>query len=276
MKSFKDKVIAITGAGDGIGRALAYAAGEKGALLALSDIDSDRLEETRATCESKGFQAIATPFDVAEKSAVDDWAAEVNEHYGRVNAIVNNAGVSLTVPIAEMSLEDFEWLMDINFWGVVHGTRAFLPLLKASGDGHVVNISSIFGIIAVPGQSAYNASKFAVRGYTEALAAELDIEKAKVVATVVHPGGVKTGIVRRARYGGSNTYGEPEKLKRDFDTEMAKTTPEQAAQQIVRGMLKGKRRIMVGTDAKLISIGQRVLPTGYLKVVAAEMKRRMK
>src|SRR4029079_17978802 len=196
MKSFEGRVAAITGAGSGIGRALAQELARRGAHLALCDIDEVGLAETVALCEGSGVKVTSQRVDVANRDAMYAWADQVVAHHGKVNLIFNNAGVALGATIEAMSFDDFEWLMGINFWGVVHGTKAFLPHLKAAGEGHIVNLSSVFGLISVPTQSAYNAAKFGVRGFTDALRIELDIERCGVSATTVHPGGVKTNIAR--------------------------------------------------------------------------------
>jgi len=192
-----NKVAAITGAGSGIGRALAIELSRRGASLALSDIDPAGLAETVSRCSSD-VTVTSQTLDVAEKAVVFAWADTAAAEHGKINLIFNNAGVDLNATFEGASYDDFEWLMNINFWGVVHGTKAFLPHLKASGDGHVVNISSVFGLISIPGQSAYNAAKFGVRGFTDALRIELEIEPCGVSATTIHPGGVKTNIARSA------------------------------------------------------------------------------
>src|ERR1700689_2657232 len=199
MHDFNGRGAAITGAGSGIGRALANNLARKGAHLALSDINDEGLAEAVAQCEGHGGKVTAQHLDVADRAAVYSWADEVVGDHGQVNLVINNAGVALGATIEAMSYEDFEWLMNINFWGVVYGTKAFLPHLKLSGEGHIVNISSVFGLISVPSQSAYNAAKFAVRGFTDSLRMELEIEDANVSVTTVHPGGIKTNIARNAR-----------------------------------------------------------------------------
>ena len=201
MKQFEGRVAAITGAGSGIGRALAENLGAQGAHLALSDVNESGLADTVARCEGKGVRVTSQRVDVADRPAVEAWADSVVEDHDKVNLIVNNAGVALGATVESMSYEDFEWLMSINFWGVVYGTKAFLPHLKASGEGHVVNVSSVFGLVSIPTQSAYNAAKFAVRGFTDALRIELEIDPCGVSATTVHPGGIATNIAKDARMG---------------------------------------------------------------------------
>ncbi|HEX5097492.1 MAG TPA: SDR family oxidoreductase, partial [Acidimicrobiia bacterium] len=186
---FAGRVAAITGAGSGIGRALAEDLARRGAHLALCDVDEAGLAATVTRCEGVGVKVTSQRVDVADRAAVEAWADQVVADHGRVNFIFNNAGVGLGATVANMTYDDFEWLMNINFWGVVHGTQAFLPHLKSSGDGHVVNISSIFGLVSVPTQSAYNAAKFGVRGFTDALRIELETDPCGVSSTTVHPGG---------------------------------------------------------------------------------------
>ncbi len=190
MREFADRVVAITGAGSGIGRALAVELAGRGAHVALSDLDDAGLAETATQAEGRGAKVSTRQLDVADRDDVHAWAGEVVDEHGRANVIVNNAGVALGASASAQSHDDFAWLMDINFWGVVHGTQAFLPHLKRAGDGHVVNISSVFGLVSIPTQSAYNASKFGVRGFTDALRMELEIERCGVSSTTIHPGGI--------------------------------------------------------------------------------------
>ena len=178
MKDFSGRVAAITGAGSGIGRALAVDLAARGAHLALSDVDEVGLAETVGRCEGRGVKVTSQRLDVADRAAFFAWADAVVADHGQANLVFNNAGVALTASVEAMSIEDFTWLMDINFWGVVHGTQAFLPHLKASGEGHVINISSVFGLLSIPSQSPYNAAKFGVKGFTDSLRMELEIEGA--------------------------------------------------------------------------------------------------
>lgn len=275
MKSFDGKVAAITGAASGIGRALAKDLAARGCNLALSDIDEDELEKTASLARREGAEITATLVDVAEREAVYNWADDVYEHFGRVHLIFNNAGVSLSAAVEAMDLEDLEWLMNINFWGVVYGTKAFLPHLRATGRGHVVNISSIFGIVAMPTQSAYNAAKFAVRGFTESLRAELDYEDGPISCTSVHPGGVKTNIVNDARFGDSGPLERtPDEIIAEFNEELARLSPEAAAEQILAGVRADKRRVLVGGDAKVLEKIQRLFPSSYIAGVVGIMKRK--
>ena len=262
MKRFDGRVAAITGAGSGIGRALARDLAGRGAHLALSDIDEAGLAETVLQCEGFPVKVTSQRVDVADRAAVHAWADQVVEEHGKVNLIFNNAGVALGATVESMSYEDLEWLMSINFWGVVHGTKAFLPHLQASGEGHIVNLSSVFGLIGIPSQSAYNAAKFGVRGFTDALRMELDIAKGGVSCTTVHPGGIKTNIARNARLDESvnELAGPVGSVGDDFD-KIAMTSPEKAARQILDAVKRNRRRALIGPDAKAIDLASR-LPAG--------------
>ena len=276
MKQFDGRIAAITGAGSGIGRALANDLARRGAHLALADIDEVGLAVTVAQCEGAGVKVTSQRLDVADRDAVFAWADQVVADHGKVNLIFNNAGVALGATIEAMTYEDFEWLMNINFWGVVHGTKAFLPHLKASGDGHIVNVSSVFGLISIPSQSAYNAAKFGVRGFTDALRMELDAARCGVSSTTVHPGGIKTNIARNARMDESVEQfsgGDPDQARNDFD-KVAMTSPEKAARQILAAVQRDRRRALIGPDAKLIDLVSR-LPAGlYQRVLVKGARRR--
>ncbi len=269
MKTFQGKVAAITGAGSGIGRALAFALADRGAKLALSDIDEAKVTEVATLLASK-TTVTAEKVDVANRDAVFAWAANVVKAHRYCNLIINNAGVALGATAEGTPIEDFEWLMGINFWGVIHGTQAFMPLLRASGDGHVVNLSSCFGLAGIPGQSAYNASKFAVRGYTESLRQELELTKAQVSATCVHPGGIKTNILRAARLDRSMAalgLHDPEAERGSLES-MFRTSADEAAKQILRGVETNARRVLIGNDARALDALVRLAPTGYQKIVS--------
>ncbi len=268
MRNFDGKVAAITGAGSGIGRALAIELARRGAHLALSDVDEAGLAETVALVEGFGVKVTSQVLDVADREAMFAWAETVVEEHGSANLIINNAGVTVMTDIATMNHDDFTWLMGINFWGVVNGTDAFLPHLKASGDGHVVNISSVFGLVSIPGQAAYNSAKFAVRGYTDALRIELDIDPCGVSATTVHPGGITTNIVRNARW--DSAEGSHDETIAEFD-KMTRTSPEDAAKKILKSVGRNRRRCLIGPDAYVFDAVSRLpaaVPQTLLRMTA--------
>ncbi len=275
MKSFSNKVAAITGAGSGIGQQLAVLLAKAGCQIALSDINEQGLQDTAALLAPYGVKVTSCKLDVANKDAVYAWADQVVADHGKVNMIFNNAGVALSCTVASGSIEDYEWLMGINFWGVVYGTKAFLPYLKQSGDGHIVNTSSLFGLTAQPFQSAYNASKFAVRGFTESLRQELDMSNCGVSVTCVHPGGIATNIGKNARLTGDRLMGNAEKTKAKFDKFLRKPAVE-AAQEILNAVQANKRRLLIGYDAKALDLLQRVLPSGYQNFFVQSVKRMTK
>jgi NAD(P)-dependent dehydrogenase (short-subunit alcohol dehydrogenase family) len=275
MKSFENKVAAITGAGSGIGRALALGLARQGCHLALSDMHSAGLKETAELARALGVKALESQVNVADREAVHAWAEQVVAEYGHVNAIFNNAGVAQGGTVEGNDYADYEWIMSINFWGVVNGTKAFLPHLKASGEGHIINISSIFGLFAQPGMSAYNASKFAVRGFTESLRQELDMAACSVSASCVHPGGIKTNIALTARMNNSLsqvTGQDVDAGRQQFNDQLLRTTPEQAAKVIINGVLANKRRILIGGDAYVSDLMQRLLPALYQRLVVGSMR----
>lgn len=274
MKSFENKVAAITGAGSGIGRALAYGLARQGCQLALADVNADGLAETAAQARKLGVQVSEALVNVADREAVHAWAEQVVAEHGRVNAIFNNAGVAQGGTVEGNDYADYEWVMNINFWGVVNGTKAFLPHIKATGCGHIVNVSSVFGLFSQPGMSAYNASKFAVRGFTESLRQELDMADCGVSASCVHPGGIRTNIAKTARMNASLssvTGQDADRARQQFNDQLLRTTPEQAAQVIINGVLANKRRILIGADAYALDAMQRLWPAFYQRLVTAAM-----
>jgi short-subunit dehydrogenase len=267
MAYSEGKVAVVTGAASGIGRALAQQLNREGCALYLSDINGDALAETVTLLERPGVAVDTRVLDVADRAAVHAWADDIGAAEGHVDIVVNNAGVGLVSLVEDMRYEDIEWLMGINFWGVVYGTQAFLPLLRNSAQGHLVNISSIFGLIGVPTQSAYNAAKFAVRGYTEALRQEM--EGSNVHVCCVHPGGIQTNIARDARAAGSNeTRGERDARFRS----MARTSAESAAAEIIRAIERHRKRLVIGLDGKLVSLLSRLLPVSYTRLIPSAVK----
>jgi NAD(P)-dependent dehydrogenase (short-subunit alcohol dehydrogenase family) len=270
MYDLQGKVAVVTGAGSGIGRALAQELAKKGCRLALADINEAALAETARAIKAEVF---TRKLDVADRAAVYAFAGAVQQKYGTAHVVINNAGVAVAQTIKDISYEDFEWLMGINFWGVVYGSKAFLPMLLDQDDGVIVNISSVFGIIAVPTQGSYNAAKFAVRGFTECLRLELGESKSKVKAISVHPGGIKTNIVRNARiYRDQHGPTDRDTMAKNFD-HLAKTTPEKAAQTIIDGIERECPRVLIGADAKIIDHIQRWMPESYWSLLSKLMQK---
>lgn len=276
MKSFNNKVAAITGAASGIGRALALELAKDKCDLALSDVNEAGLNETAEKARALGVKVTTTKLDVSDRAAMHAWADQVVKDHGKVNLIFNNAGVALGNTVEDAKYEDYEWIMGINLWGVIYGTKAFLPYIKQTGEGHIINVSSIFGLFAQPTQSGYNMTKFAVRGFTESLRQELDLQQCGVSATCVHPGGIKTNIARSARMTDSVTAltggkSSPEKMAAQFE-KLFSTTPEKAAQVILNAVRHNARRVLIGGDAKATDIMQRMLPTIYQRIVTTSFK----
>jgi NAD(P)-dependent dehydrogenase (short-subunit alcohol dehydrogenase family) len=263
-------VAVVTGAGSGMGRALAEQLAAAGSALALADVDEAGLQQTAQILGKTGGLVTTHVVDVAKEDRVKAFAADARARHGRVTLLINNAGVALHGNFEEVSLDDFRWLMDINFWGVVYGVRHFLPLLRSAPRAHIVNLSSVFGLIAPAGQAAYAASKFAVRAFTEALRHEL--EGSPVGVSCVHPGGIRTSIARRARLGeGAPAVRQEESVAR-FE-QWARTSPEAAAARILRGVEQGDSRILIGGDAYQIDVLQRLRPASYWKPLAKKMKK---
>ncbi|MGN7781559.1 SDR family NAD(P)-dependent oxidoreductase [Mycolicibacterium sp. 22603] len=270
MEGFVGKVAVVTGAGSGIGQALAVELGRSGAKLAISDVDTEGLAVTEERLKAIGAPVKADRLDVTEREAFELYADAVKEHFGKVNQIYNNAGIAYQGDIEVSSFKDIERVMDVDFWGVVNGTKAFLPHLIASGDGHVVNVSSVFGLFAVPGQAAYNSAKFAVRGFTEALRQEMAINKHPVQVTCVHPGGIKTAIARNATAAEGIDVAE---MAKAFDTKLARTSPEKAAKIILEAVRKDRARVLVGADAKILDVLIRITGSGgYQKLFSSVAK----
>jgi len=258
-RSFAGSVVVITGAGSGIGRELALRLAGLGAELALADIDSAGVEVTALRCEAAGARVRADVLDVTEREKVFAYADEVHAHFGKVNQVYNNAGVAHYGEVTRDSFKHLERVLDVNFWGVVNMTKAFLPHLIASGDGHVVNISSLFGLITYPGQSAYNASKYAVRGFTECLRQEMLLAGQPVHVTCVHPGGIKTEVARNAT---ASEGLDAARIARAFDRRLALHSPEMAADTIIEGVRRRRARVLVGAEAKALDLLGRITPVG--------------
>ena len=256
-----------------MGREMALIAARQGALLAVSDWSEQGLAETVDLLKSAGARELRSDVvDVSDRAAVAALAEAVVQQFGRVNMVVNNAGVTVTGDFEEMAYEDFDWIVGVNFMGVVNGTKEFLPHLIASGDGRLVNISSLFGLVSMPGQTAYNATKYAVRGFSEALREEMLINGHPVSVTCVHPGGIKTGIARNGRKTASQ---DAESIDSFFEQKLARMTAEKAAQIIIKGALAGKARVLVGIDAHAMHHLAKLTGSRYQDIVARIAPRRM-
>jgi NAD(P)-dependent dehydrogenase (short-subunit alcohol dehydrogenase family) len=270
MRDIKGVVAVITGAASGIGRALAVDLAKLGAQLALADVNSAGLEETRGMLGDVAARTYNV--DVSKAAAVEDFAREVERDFGRAQLLVNNAGVALMGTLAEVSLEDMAWLMGINFWGVVHGCKFFLPLLQREKDAHIVNLSSIFGLIGPPGQTAYAASKFAVHGFSQSLREELRATSS-IKVTSVHPAGIATPIAQAARAGRGVTTAARQEAEEYFK-KVAVISPEEASSVIIKGILRNKNRVLIGTDAYRIDRMQRLFPARASSMFAAFLEKR--
>ena len=265
MKDLKGRVVAITGAASGIGRALALNLAAEGCHLAIADVNEAGLKETAEMAGSSGVRVTTHIVDVAKREQVKRYADETVKAHGAVHIIINNAGVAILETLEDLSYQDFEWLMGINLWGVVYGCKEFLPYLRKQDSAHIVNISSVNGIVTNPNNGAYCTAKFAVRGFTETLAQELSNTHIKI--SCVHPGGIKTNIVNNARfYKSPDTSLSREETVAVFNQLIAKTTADKAAQMIIAGIKKDKLRIMVGTDAHVIDWLKRLFPVGFQKL----------
>ena len=269
MSFLSSGVAVVTGAGSGIGRALAERLAAAGLALALADVDEAGLQQTAQFLDKTSALVTTHVVDVAKEDRVKAFAADAHARHGRVTLLINNAGVALHGNFEEISLDDFRWLMDVNFWGAVYGVRYFLPLLEREPRAHIVNLSSVFGLVAPPGQAAYAASKFAVRGFTEALRHEL--EGSRVGVSCVHPGGIRTSIARHARLGERTPPERQEESVARFER-LARTPPEAAAARILRGVAQDESRILIGVDAYQIDVLQRLRPASYWKPLAKKLE----
>ena len=270
MLKLAGRTAVVTGAASGIGRAIATSLARRGCNLALADIDDKALHTAALEIAAQGVRVSKHHLDVSDREEVTALPEPVVAEHGRVDVLVNNAGVALGGTFEQVTETDFEWLFGINFWGVVWMTRAFLPLLHNSDDARIVNLSSVFGLIAPPGNTAYSASKFAVRGFSESLRHEL--RKTSIGVTVVHPGGVATSIVRSARMPKTNSPEEDEAKRKSFETVLT-LPPEIAGETIVRGVENRKARVLVGKDAKVLALIERLMPVNHWNLVGRGLKK---
>jgi NAD(P)-dependent dehydrogenase (short-subunit alcohol dehydrogenase family) len=269
MRDFSNAIVVITGAGSGIGRALAREFAAGGAAIALADVNSAALEQTRGLLGNA--KAATYKVDVAEAAAMEAFAQKVRQDFGRVTILINNAGVALHGTFEELALTEFEWLFRINFWGVIHGCKFFMPLLREQKEARIVNVSSVFGLIAPPGQTAYGASKYAIRGFSESLREEL--RGSGVAVTCVHPAGISTNIAMNARAGAAtDPHGQAE--AREAFHRVARITPEEAARTIVQGIVSNKDRILIGSDAYRMDRMARLFPSRAGAMFANWLKKR--
>jgi NAD(P)-dependent dehydrogenase (short-subunit alcohol dehydrogenase family) len=269
MSKIDGAIAVVTGAASGIGRALAVELARQGAQLALADVNNAGLEETRGLLGSSPARTYKV--DVSNATAVENFAGQVEHDFGKASILINNAGVALYGTFAEISIKDMEWLMGINFWGVIHGCKFFLPQLARAGDAHIVNVSSVFGLVGPPGQTAYCSSKFAVRGFSDCLREELRASGVRV--TCVHPAGIATSIAAKAQVGASAQVDNLDELRQQFSK--ALTIPaEVAAQIIVRAILNNKDRVLIGKDAYRIDFLQRLVPARASGMVTRWLQRR--
>ncbi len=271
MFNLKDKVAVITGAAGGIGRGIALALAKRGCHLVLADIDEANLARTAAEMAAKGVRVTHYRLDVSDAAQIAAFPARVLADHKGVDLLFNNAGVAIGGTFEQVSEADFDWLLSINLFGVIRMTRAFMPLLRGSQEARIVNLSSLFGLIAPPGQTAYAASKFAVRGFSNALRHELEMEGAKIGVTVVHPGGIATSIARNARVPTGMNSADVEKQRKDFQA-FLRMPPEQAGEIIVRAVEGRKARVLVGNDAKFAGLIERLMPVNYWKLIGRAMK----
>src|SRR6266576_2755533 len=277
MTTIRGAAAAVTGAASGIGRALALELSARGCDLALADRDEAGLQAVAAEIAKTHSRKVTMHrVDVGEASEIEAFAQAAGAGHPGLNILVNNAGVALLGQFSEIDQAQMEWLININFWGTVHATRAFLPQLSRQREAHIVNLSSIFGIIAPPGQTAYAASKFAVRGFSESLRHELQTTASPVRLSVVHPGGVSTNIVRNSRDGTGVTDNKRRAQSIERFDAIAKTTPAAAALRIIQGIENNQPRILIGSDARFMDLLQRLRPGTYWSVLARRIEKMAK
>jgi short-subunit dehydrogenase len=274
MTAIRGSTAAITGAANGIGRSLAIELATRGCNLALADRDGAALQAVASEIlAAQPCKVITHVFDISDAPAIEAFAEAATSAHPTLNILINNAGVALMGSFGEIALSQMEWLININFWGVVRGTHAFLPHLSRQPHSHIVNLSSVFGIIAPPGQCSYAAAKFAVRGFSESLRHELDAANSPVRLSVVHPGGIATHIARNSRTGSGMTDNERRAKSIERFEAAARTTPQQAALRIIKGIEKDEPRILIGSDARMLDLLQRFRPATYWKVLSRRIEK---
>jgi len=275
MKNLRDKVVVVTGVGSGIGRELVIQLKKQGAKLAINEFDKNKLSETIKLLGGASASLIAQDFDVSDRAAVYDFANKTKAHFGHVDCVINNAGVALgTVTTEDIDYKDFEWIVGINMWGMIYGTKAFLPIIKQQAEGSITNVSSVFGLFGVANNTAYCTTKFAIRGFTESLRMEMHAYSPHVVISSVHPGGIKTNIARSAKTPiGAENESELTRQKNIEEVEEAFiTTPSQAAKTIIKGIKQKKERILIGSDARKMDKMVRLFPVKYTDMLLKQIK----
>lgn len=269
--SFKDAVAVVTGAAGGIGGAIALNLARRGCHLALSDLKAEPLAQTAAAARASGVQVSEHPFDIADPKAIAALPEAVQTRHGRVTLLFNCAGVALGGTFEQVTLEEFDWLFQINFWSIARMMKAFLPLLEREPEAQIVNISSIFGLVGPPGQSAYSASKFAVRGLSEVVRHELDLAGKHIGVTIVYPGGVRTGIAKNARLAAAMPKEEADRMDGRWE-KLLRTPPESVAETIVVGVERREKRIVCAASAHRVDLIQRLLPVGYWNLMRKQIQ----
>ncbi len=269
MRDLEGKVAVVTGAGHGIGRETAVALAQKGCRLAVCDINETALEGVRHELASSGATVSSHRVDVSDRDQVAQFASDVIDAHGEAHILVNNAGVTVYASFEEHDIEDLEWILGVNLWGVIYGCKYFLPHLKAAGEGHIVNLSSVFGIIAPPLQTSYVASKFAVRGFSESLRAELADDNVGV--TSVHPGAIKTNIIQNARLVTDTHAALRDSTQRLFDR--LGTTPDVVAARVVKAIEYNSPRVLITREAHVADALKRLMPATTDGIVARVFKR---
>ncbi len=256
-----------------MGQQLAVELAKEGCHVALCDIKQSGLDETIELLKPYGVKVTSAVVNIGKQDQVYAWAKSVKKDHGKVNMIFNNAGIGMANSVENHTIDDYERMMAVNFWGVIYGTKAFLPYLKETADGHIINTSSVFGLISFPAQSAYNASKFAVRGFTESLRQELDIMNCGVSATCVHPGGVRTNISQTAELSENvSSLGVDIKQSKEFAEKIMRMPADKAAKIILNGVKANKRKVLIGPEAYAIDWGQRLLSTNYQRLTVLGIK----